>query len=138
MKIIDRYIGKEILVTTLFAVGVLSLVLVLGNLFKQRSDSKGRQELIVLMRPTVLKTPELAAKHTFDEKTRLPAISAAAAEDAEYERKLIEAQRKAEKKRSKKTGYSDGFFNEASDDATNAPAVTQPATGDTSTTNSVP
>lgn len=35
MKIIDRYIGKEILVTTLFAVAVLSLVLVLGNVFKQ-------------------------------------------------------------------------------------------------------
>lgn len=38
MKIIDRYIGKEILVTTLFAVAVLSLVLVLGNLFKQLLD----------------------------------------------------------------------------------------------------
>lgn len=35
MKILDRYIGKEVLVTTLFAVAVLSLVLVLGNLFKQ-------------------------------------------------------------------------------------------------------
>ena len=35
MKIIDRYIGKEILVTALFAVAVLSLVLVLGNVFKQ-------------------------------------------------------------------------------------------------------
>lgn len=38
MKIIDRYIGKELLVTTLFAVGVLSLVLVLGNVFKQLLD----------------------------------------------------------------------------------------------------
>jgi len=38
MKIIDRYIGKELLVTTLFAVAVLSLVLVLGNLFKQLLD----------------------------------------------------------------------------------------------------
>ena len=38
MKIIDRYIGKEILVTTLFAVAVLSLVLVLGNLFKELLD----------------------------------------------------------------------------------------------------
>ena len=38
MKIIDRYIGKEILVTTSFAVVVLSLVLVLGNLFKQLLD----------------------------------------------------------------------------------------------------
>ncbi|MEI6350394.1 MAG: LptF/LptG family permease [Verrucomicrobiota bacterium] len=38
MKIIDRYVGKEILVTGLFAVSVLSLVLVLGNVFKQLLD----------------------------------------------------------------------------------------------------
>ncbi len=38
MKIIDRYVGKEILVTSLFAVSVLSLVLVLGNVFKQLLD----------------------------------------------------------------------------------------------------
>jgi len=38
MKIIDRYIGKEILVTMLFAVAVLSLVLVLGNFFKRLLD----------------------------------------------------------------------------------------------------
>jgi lipopolysaccharide export system permease protein len=38
MKLIDRYIGREILVTTLFAVGVLSFVLVLGNVFKQLLD----------------------------------------------------------------------------------------------------
>ncbi|MGB8354590.1 MAG: LptF/LptG family permease [Chthoniobacteraceae bacterium] len=38
MKLIDRYIGREILVTALFAVGVLSFVLVLGNVFKQLLD----------------------------------------------------------------------------------------------------
>jgi lipopolysaccharide export system permease protein len=38
MKIIDRYIGKEIAVTSLFAVAVLSLVLVLGNVFKRLLD----------------------------------------------------------------------------------------------------
>lgn len=35
MKLLDRYIGKQILVTAFFAVGVLSLVLVFGNIFKQ-------------------------------------------------------------------------------------------------------
>jgi len=35
MRISDRYIGKQVLYGTLFAVLVLSLVLVLGNLFKQ-------------------------------------------------------------------------------------------------------
>lgn len=44
MKIIDRYIGKEMLVTTLFAVAVLSLVLVLGNVFKQLLEILVNQE----------------------------------------------------------------------------------------------
>jgi len=34
MKLIDRYIGWQILLSTLFAVGVLTFVLVLGNAFK--------------------------------------------------------------------------------------------------------
>jgi lipopolysaccharide export system permease protein len=38
MKIIDRYVSKQILVTGSFAVAVLSLVLVLGNVFKQLLD----------------------------------------------------------------------------------------------------
>ena len=38
MKIIDRYIGSSVLMTTLFGVVVLSLVLVLGNLFKELLD----------------------------------------------------------------------------------------------------
>lgn len=38
MKLIDRYIAKELLVTAAFAISVLSLVLVLGNIFKQLLD----------------------------------------------------------------------------------------------------
>lgn len=38
MRILDRYIGQQVLTTGLFAVGVLSLVLVLGNVFKQLLD----------------------------------------------------------------------------------------------------
>jgi len=38
MKIIDRYVTKELLVTAMFAVTVLSLVLVLGNVFKRLLD----------------------------------------------------------------------------------------------------
>ena len=82
----------------------------IGNLFTSRSDSKDRQELIVLMRPTVLKTPELAAKHTVVEEQRLPASSEAAAEDGAYERSLIEAQRKHEQKLFKRSGNYEGFF----------------------------
>ncbi|MEA3187695.1 MAG: lipopolysaccharide export system permease protein, partial [Chthoniobacter sp.] len=38
MKLLDRYVGKEILLTATFAIAVLSLVLVLGNVFKQLLD----------------------------------------------------------------------------------------------------
>jgi len=95
----------------------------LGNLFKSRNDSKDRQELIVLMRPTVLGTPELAAKHTIKEKQRLPGVSQAAAEESAEERKLIDAQRKREQKEFKNTKQYDGFFVQPPDETlvTNAP-----------------
>lgn len=35
MRILDRYIGRQVLTTTLFGVVVLSFILVLGNLFKE-------------------------------------------------------------------------------------------------------
>ena len=80
-------------------VPLLQDIPIIGNLFTSRSDSKDRQELIVMMRPTVLKTPELAAAQTIKEQHRLPGVSAAAAEDTAYENKLIEAEHKAELKR---------------------------------------
>jgi len=41
----------------------------------------------------------------------LPGVSAAAAEDAAYERKLIEAERKREMKSAKVGKQKDGFYN---------------------------
>ncbi len=38
MKLIDRYITRQILVTALFAIAVLTVVLVLGNVFKKLLD----------------------------------------------------------------------------------------------------
>src|SRR5688572_29092566 len=35
MRISDRYIGRQVLTGTVFAVGLLCVVLVLGNLFKE-------------------------------------------------------------------------------------------------------
>jgi general secretion pathway protein D len=96
---------------------------ILGNLFTQRSDSKAREELIVLMRPTVLKTPELAAKNTFKEEQRLPGVSAAAGESAAEERKLIDAQRKREQKKFQSTKQYDGFFVPEPDDTNSVPPV---------------
>jgi len=52
----------------------------LGSLFSKTSKSQSRGELLVLMRPTVLRTPEIAAAHTVNEKARLPGIRSAEAE----------------------------------------------------------
>jgi general secretion pathway protein D len=71
----------------------------LGYLFSSSTDAKKRSETVVLIRPTVLRTPELAAAQAVKEQERLPGISAAMAEDTIYERKQIEAQHKAELKR---------------------------------------
>ncbi len=97
--------------TSKSGVPFLSDIPLLGNLFTSRSDSKGRSELIVLMRPTVLKTPELAARNTIKETQRLPGVSAAAAGDADYEHKLVEAERKRELRNAKNGSNTNGFFN---------------------------
>jgi general secretion pathway protein D len=87
---------------------------ILGNLFTSRNDSKDRSETIVMIRPTVLKTPEIAAAQAVKEERRLPGISAAAAEDAESERKQVEAERRAELRRVKAQGHIDDRFNPVS------------------------
>jgi len=90
----------------------------LGNLFTSRSDSKQREELIVLMRPTVLKNPEIASKNTILEGRRLPGVSSTLAEDAEEQSKSVEAESKREL--SHPQTMSGGYFNAPM--TTNAPA----------------
>ena len=71
----------------------------LGNLFKSQSSTSKRSELLVLIRPTILKTPEDAALMVSQERMRLPGIREAAAEfKADEEARL----RKVEKKLTKK------------------------------------
>jgi general secretion pathway protein D len=111
-------------------VPVLQDIPLLGNLFTQRTSSKDRQELLVLMRPTVLRTPDKAAEQTLVEEKRLPGVSGAATEDAAYERQLIEAQRKAEKRHANSTGHYDGFYNENSTPSTSPSPQALPAAQD--------
>ena len=82
----------------------------LGWLFRSTADSKDHNELMVLMRPTVLKTPQLAAVETIKEGQRLPGVSSAVADEAAYNRKLIAEERKKELKAAT-NGVGDGFFN---------------------------
>ena len=83
----------------------------LGNLFSSRNDQKDRAELVVLMRPTVMRTPKLVAEQTIRETQRLPGVSGAAAEDAAYEHKLVEAERLRELRAAKNGSNTNGFFN---------------------------
>ncbi|HEY3760167.1 MAG TPA: secretin N-terminal domain-containing protein [Verrucomicrobiae bacterium] len=66
----------------------------LGNLFTSRSDSKQREELIVMMRPTVMTTPEIAAQETTKEEQQLPGVTAAEMDDATEQQQLIRAEDK--------------------------------------------
>jgi len=93
-------------------VPVLQDIPILGNLFSSHANSKTREELLVLMRPTVMTTPEAASEQTLREERRLPGVSAAAADDAASERSMVAAERKAELKQAKVNGGSDGFFNQ--------------------------
>lgn len=104
-------------------VPILMNIPLLGWLFSKTDNSKDRTELMVMMRPTVLKTPEIAAMQTIKEAQRLPGVSSAAADNAEDERALINAERQRELKRAKKGKPADGFFNmKVDDEDTNTPA----------------
>ena len=75
-------------------VPLLQDIPLLGVLFSSRSSNKQRQELLVLMRPTVLKTPELAAIQAKKEEARLPGIAHAEAQDTKEELKQVQAEEK--------------------------------------------
>jgi general secretion pathway protein D len=66
----------------------------LGYLFRSTGKVKERKELIVLMRPTVLRTPELAAAHVSVEKERLPGVRRAEIDLDEYERAAAKGMKK--------------------------------------------
>jgi general secretion pathway protein D len=78
-------------------VPILEDIPLLGNLFKSPSSTKTRDELLVLMRPTVLKTPELAAIQAVKEEVNSPGIIAARRE----EQSVVNQERKGEAKQLK-------------------------------------
>jgi general secretion pathway protein D len=134
--------------TSKSGVPFLSSIPLLGNLFSQRNDSKDRNETIVLIRPTVLRTPELAAAQAIKEEERLPGIAHAEADDEVDAEKQIEAERKAEKKAASGGRNNGGIFaskppnevpatNSVPADIIGAPAVTN-AVPTIVPTNSVP
>jgi general secretion pathway protein D len=91
----------------------------LGFLFTSHSSNKTRDELLVLMRPTVLRTPELAAAQAKVEEARLPGISHAEADDAEDERKQVEAENRMGQKRASHGADNSELFRSAPANGTN-------------------
>src|SRR6185369_15453675 len=78
----------------------------LGALFRSDSDSEQRTELIVLLRPTVLPTPEAAAMVAKTERQNLPGVRRAEAEmQAEETKRLLQAEKDLDRinHRSRKT-----------------------------------
>jgi general secretion pathway protein D len=86
-------------------VPLLEDIPLLGNLFKSPTSNKTRDELLVLMRPTVLKTPELAALQAVNEEERSPSLNAAERE----EQSVLNQERRAEAGQ-KKVEEKDGDF----------------------------
>ncbi|PYI79881.1 MAG: hypothetical protein DME26_22685 [Verrucomicrobia bacterium] len=74
----------------------------LGALFRNSSDHNARTELMVLLRPTVLPTPESASLAAAAERDKMPAIRRAEAEEQEFVRKQEEQARREEEKKRKK------------------------------------
>lgn len=74
---------------------------IIGYLFRSTSTGQTRKELIVLIRPTVLPTPEVAAMTASTEKDRMPGVRRAEAEFLINEQKELikadEAMRQMEK-----------------------------------------
>ena len=85
-------------------VPILKDIPILGGLFRSTTDTKNKQELIVLIRPTVLPTPGDAALAATIERSKMPGISQVEREEAKEERK---SQAKAARALLKREGLED-------------------------------
>ena len=70
-------------------VPILKDIPILGALFRSASKSHDRTELIVLIRPTVLPTPEIAATHVNEEMDNVPMVKQAEKDAKAYEEKQL-------------------------------------------------
>lgn len=86
---------------TVQGIPLLKDIPLLGGLFRNTTDSSIRQELVVLLRPTVLATPEAASAAATRALGNLPAIKFAEEAEAELERKTMNDWDKLQLKKSK-------------------------------------
>src|SRR5439155_8390631 len=89
-------------------VPLLKDIPILGALFRSTSKTDDRRELMVLIRPTVLPTPDVAAIVAKDEKSRMPGLVAAERDSNESERKRLEkVQRETSRDLFKREGFTE-------------------------------
>lgn len=81
-------------------VPLLQDIPIIGNLFKSPSSNKTRDELLVLMRPTVLRTPEAASIEAVRQEVKSPGITGAERE----ERAVVKQEQKTEAAEQKENG----------------------------------
>jgi general secretion pathway protein D len=84
-------------------VPILKDIPIIGALFRNTSDRNDRKELIVLIRPSVLKTPEEASQFAIEEKAKMPGVAQAERDARDEERKQM---RRSAKDLYKREGYS--------------------------------
>ena len=86
---------------TVQGIPLLKDIPLLGGLFRNTTDSSIRQELVILLRPTVLATPEAASAAATQHTTQLPAIKFAEEAEAEIERRTTKEWDKLQLQKSK-------------------------------------
>src|SRR5439155_25133285 len=105
----------------------------LGALFSSRASAKERKELIVLMRPTVLRTPELAAMQVTEEKKRLPVLRAAEADNDRLEQSYLDLDKNKAFKEKKPLTHEETQRYSTPPPSTPPPSTSPPSTSPPST-----
>ena len=82
-------------------VPILKDLPLLGVLFRENKDNNERQELVVMMRPTVLETPESSAHETISSRNGMPALRQAEMGERSMEIKLRKQLQEKERKLNK-------------------------------------
>ena len=112
-------------------VPILKDIPILGHLFKTTGKAKERSELIVLMRPTVLRTPVDASLQVDEEKKRLPGVLQAEEINRQNELKYQEQYQKSKTGRRAKEAKDAKDAKGAKDvKEQKAPAFTDPTYSD--------
>ncbi|HUA66996.1 MAG TPA: hypothetical protein VMA13_00485, partial [Candidatus Saccharimonadales bacterium] len=107
-------------------VPLLQDIPLLGNLFSSRSDSKQRTELVVLMHPIVMDTPDQAAAQVSKEIQTLPGVSQAMYEDKVNEQQeMKKVQMELRRERAQAQSQSVGEMNSGGNPSN--PSATTPS-----------